>query len=469
MFPAYKKKLVLSQKNGITGDIITALNDSFPQSVKATKKLAERLDSGDIYDDANKVWSLIRHKINYVKDPDGVQVIQLPQALVARGLKVNGNKNGGDCKSMSLMAAGLLHNMGAKNVRLRYAGYFGEDPSHVYCVISVNGRDVPVDPVIDKFDYEKPYKFKKDYKMDVYQLSGIGDAYTDKLEKIKSKLPKGSIHFNLVNKEILKASKGIDKVSINPIEAGSYLQKLEALKRKHIDSGKTGYLYKLVDAEIDRVKQGFVYGSISGIGKDSFLKKAFKSVEKVSLAPSRNAFLGLIEINVKGLATKLKGADRKKVSKLWEKFGGNPEKLYKSIDRGAQKKSLFGVGAVDPATGSALAASAPILAAFIALFKKEKTPKVDANGQPILDANGKPVMEETKGFWSKLKEMAPDLLSKGLKAARNVVQTTPQGEVEVNPNLQIVDAQPTSAAAIPQNLLIFGGIGLAALLILRKK
>jgi len=472
--PNYNKELTITYKNAITGHIINTLNGSFDSAVKATKDFSKQFEAPTLYQSAFKVWYFIRHRINYVKDPAGMQIIQLPQALIKRGYKANGNNKGGDCKSMSLAVASIMYNLGAQNIRLRYAGYFGNEPTHVYAVIKLNGRDVAIDPVIDKFDYEKPYKFKKDYKMEVYTLSGIGATYDEKLTALKSKLKPGTIHYNLVLKEILKQSGKLSPESINPVQQQAYLNKLNRLKGYHEKTGKTGLLYKLVLAEINDVNNGIVYGGISGIGKISLkkiIKDVTKGVKKVSLAPSRNAFLGLVEINVKGLATKIKALPKDKAAKVWEKFGGNPDKLFKSVQRGASKKSLFGVDGIgmDPATATALASAAPVVAAFIALFSKNPTPKVDDKGQPILDSKGQPVMEESGSIWQKIKQAAPGLLEKGLNAARDIINVSDKGDVEIKPNVEITDKQPTTFGGIPKNLLIFGGVGLAALLILRKK
>lgn len=475
--PKYNKKLSITYKNAITGHIIETLNGSFEAAVKATEDFSQQFRAPNLYQSAFKVWYFVRHKINYVKDPAGMQIIQLPQALIKRGYKGNGNNKGGDCKSMSLCVASIMYNIGAKNIRLRYAGYFGNEPTHVYAVAEINGRDVAIDPVIDRFDYEKPYKFKKDYKMEVYTLSGVGATYDEKLTAIRSRLKPGTIHFALVSKEILKQSGKLSPETINPVQQQAYLSKLNRLKSYHEKMGKTGLLYKLVLNEINDVNNGIVYGGISGIGKIS-LRKVLKGVKKVSFAPSRNAFLGLIELNVKGLARKIKAGNKAKISKLWEKFGGDPNKLYKSVERGAKKKQLFGVDdenfiGVEPAstgTAAALAAAAPIIAAIIKALKGVKTPKVDDKGNPVLDSAGQPVFE-TGGdsLWERLKKAAPGAIEKGIEAARDIIETTPEGDIQPAANVEITDKQPTTFGAINKNLLIFGGVGLAALILLKRK
>jgi hypothetical protein len=124
-------------------------------------------------------------------------------------------------------------------------------------------------------------------------------------------------------------------------------------------------------------------------------------LKKITLAPARAAFLALVKINARGLATKLqisinKGGDKTKA--FWTKVGGDFDKLKSATAAGAKKKPLFGIkkggkvsGAlhveyledqrigVDPATltatAAALAAAAPILLAVSNLFKSQQIPE----------------------------------------------------------------------------------------------
>lgn len=70
-----------------------------------------------------------------------------------------------------------------------------------------------------------------------------------------------------------------------------------------------------------------------------------KAVAKVALAPSRGAFLALVALNFRGLATRLNkgiGKDSKGVQAIWNKLGGDFSKLKKAVDNAKDKKPLFG-------------------------------------------------------------------------------------------------------------------------------
>ncbi len=135
--------------------------------------------------------------------------------------------------------------------------------------------------------------------------------------------------------------------------------------------------------------------------------------KKIFLAPARGAFLSLVALNVRGLASKLqqsiqKGSDKTKA--FWTKVGGDFSKLQNTVSKGAKKKALFGMkkgkginGAtsveydpyfkeqggigVEPATltaaAAALTAAAPILLAVSKLFKSQQIP--EGEGDVITD------------------------------------------------------------------------------------
>lgn len=75
-----------------------------------------------------------------------------------------------------------------------------------------------------------------------------------------------------------------------------------------------------------------------------------KAVAKVALAPSRGAFLALVALNFRGLATRLNkgiGKDSKGVQAIWNKLGGDFSKLKKAVDNAKDKKPLFGTKGIN--------------------------------------------------------------------------------------------------------------------------
>lgn len=115
-------------------------------------------------------------------------------------------------------------------------------------------------------------------------------------------------------------------------------------------------------------------------------KKKKSTVKKIALSPGRNAFLGLVSLNVFGLASKLSKALEKNPGALktqWEKkLGGNFDKLKKAISKGAGKKQLFEPLALEPVTATAAATAAPVLVSILAFLKKN-LPEIAADAEQI--------------------------------------------------------------------------------------
>lgn len=118
-------------------------------------------------------------------------------------------------------------------------------------------------------------------------------------------------------------------------------------------------------------------------------QKVGQGVKTVGLAPGRGAFLGLLLLNVHGFATKLAKAiqkDSNKVRGVWEKLGGRYSELQNAVNKGKTKKQIFGIegiGVIDPATATAIATAAPIIAAIVSLLKSMNLN--DAQAEQVLN------------------------------------------------------------------------------------
>jgi hypothetical protein len=157
-------------------------------------------------------------------------------------------------------------------------------------------------------------------------------------------------------------------------------------------------------------------------GVDDFPEIGKKGrAKKIFLAPARGAFLSLVALNVRGLATKLSRV--KTAKEFWEKVGGNYNKLKKAVDKAKGKKAIFGkgkglkgiesnytiygsefnegIGVVDlAAIGGFLATAGPILIAVQKLFKKEGIPEGEEGAVITPDEASKtePIDPSGQGF-----------------------------------------------------------------------
>ena len=236
-------------------------------------------------------------------------------------------KIGSDCKMYSVLIGTILKSL---NIPFKYrlAGYTTDYPQHIYCVNDM----CTIDAVLPFFNNEKkPYKYKQD--MALYNLSGIDQIGGKKLKWE----PKTKFGKNLKEKT--------DKIQ----------QKGEELKKE--------------------------------LKKD--LKKGLDAVKMVGLAIPRNAFLLLVKLNVRGLATRLKKLQEINPADLedtWvKKLGGDIAFLNQEIKVGSAKKPFLGskvsgvdqIGVAGEEVVAILAAAAPILAMIIPLLKKNSVPESD--------------------------------------------------------------------------------------------
>lgn len=158
---------VLNTANAYNPDIIRQIHANFPRAVSQVAAFSSQFSGGSPLQVAERVWSFVRSRVQYKKDPEGSQLIRFPSRFISDGE--------GDCKSYSLFIASILYNLGF-SVCFRYASYDPSSrvPSHVYVVASgPDGKKIIVDGVFSRFNDEKPPEFYKDYKMNVYSLSGV--------------------------------------------------------------------------------------------------------------------------------------------------------------------------------------------------------------------------------------------------------------------------------------------------------
>lgn len=127
---------------------------------------------------ANKIFNYIKKNIKYVVEPENLQTIKTPAAILATG-----KTTGSDCKNYSLFFAGILdayrRNTG-NNFELVYRFSCYDDskiPEHVFVVINPNtDNEIYCDAVLNYFnEYKQPtyYKDKKINNMALMSLSGF--------------------------------------------------------------------------------------------------------------------------------------------------------------------------------------------------------------------------------------------------------------------------------------------------------
>lgn len=161
-----------------TNDIINAILKQHNKCFSEYDKLYNYFDGGNYENTAKKVFKYLKDNVKYEIEPDNLQTVKTPAAILATG-----KTTGSDCKNFSLFFAGILdsyrRNTGEKfDIAYRFASYDGSNiPEHVFVVINPDtDNEIWCDAVLNYFNEKKEPNYFKDKKiknMALMALSGI--------------------------------------------------------------------------------------------------------------------------------------------------------------------------------------------------------------------------------------------------------------------------------------------------------
>jgi hypothetical protein len=101
------------------------------------------------------VWEFCRNNIKYKRESGDLQTAK----TIARIW--HDRNTGGDCKHFTTFCCSILSSLGIPcEMRMISQNFYNSDPTHIYCVAYVNGKEVIVDPCLKSFDNEAQYKYK---------------------------------------------------------------------------------------------------------------------------------------------------------------------------------------------------------------------------------------------------------------------------------------------------------------------
>jgi hypothetical protein len=425
--------------NAKTHDIIYSLCMVAPAAIKQAKQfnLPEviGLTGANLQHDAILTGKWIRANIKYKIDSFENQNIQLPSALLKSGT--------GDCKSFSLLFLAIMEAAGY-NGGFRFAGYRGNNFTHVYNFFVNKNNLFTFDSCIKDLKENKSFTNKKD--MRVNYLAGTPMLIDETGIERKSTIRE------LMRDDRVLSINGIGKKKRKPL--------------------------------IPKIKDK--------------IKKGTKFLKTVGLGPARGSFITLVLLNFRGLAKrldKLKAKNVNKYAEFWTKLGGDVSKLDRAVNKGKVKKAIFGekkgVGEIEAENigepliatiTAALTAAAGIIASLSKLLKKEgvkeepgETP-IDEGIDPETPLSpeaepGEPVVPNDPASPG-----AAEYIQKGIKFLEGTglmpkVKVKPKGKPAApSRGVAVTDKTPKEGTSFkPSPLLIGGGIAaIAAIYFLTK-
>lgn len=393
--PSLENSKILLFERQNTDDIMKTILDYHKAWAKDYDGIATQFWKGNNVDTAKSIFNFLKKEIRYKIEPGETQTVKSPTVLMFDGK--------GDCKHYSLFIVGVFEALKRKgllnNIRYRFAGYNNDNvPKHVFAVLTENGREYWIDPVLDRFNQRFPMpSIYKDFAAngkelkpnigELYALSGVGEgSWTD---FVYGNDQIGLSLLSTKQKEKLKKATQFDKIIPKLVQG----QKTNAANLKKFVDQNVKSAGKDIKKATDKAKD--LASDVWDAGK------------KVAMAPARNAFLLLMKINTFRYASQIwqkahkdrNPANWAKVAKRWEQLGGNANQLWKEIVRGKdfynkrhpnnKISGEYNLGTIEdmyssyngdypysnhqigfePTTTAAiLAAAAPILAAMAALL-----------------------------------------------------------------------------------------------------
>jgi hypothetical protein len=221
LFPGAEVDTHTGLKNAGVGDTVSFIPRVVSKTLAHTKGLAGIARGRNDYETCRNIWQFVYDHIAYRKDKDGYEQIRSP----ARSW--HDRKEGVDCDCYTTFISSTLTNLGIKH-KLRITKYSRDYFQHIYPIALLQGKEVILDCVTEKFDYEVPYSEKKDYNMDLQYLNGLGATGNDylrdnegmeELGRLFGKKPKGGGIFRRIGKSLkhLELKKILNAVNrINP-------------------------------------------------------------------------------------------------------------------------------------------------------------------------------------------------------------------------------------------------------------
>ncbi|MCU4165711.1 hypothetical protein [Carboxylicivirga caseinilyticus] len=168
-------------KNGNVIETVESCIDIIGTHFREVEELASSLQGDSLKESCRNIFNFSYNYLQYHKDDDGTEQLRTPSRSWLDGqikFKQKGKSDAGiDCDDYSIFVGSLLKCLGIP-FKLRITKYDGKKNfQHIYVIVPAVGDsedEIIIDPVLSKFDYQKPYSFERsDFDMSSLQLAGL--------------------------------------------------------------------------------------------------------------------------------------------------------------------------------------------------------------------------------------------------------------------------------------------------------
>nr|WP_321409089.1 hypothetical protein [uncultured Carboxylicivirga sp.] len=167
-------------KNGNVIETVESCIDLIAEHYREVEGLAQMLHTDSLKDTCRNIFNFSYNYLQYHKDEDGTEQLRTPARSWMDGqinFKQKSRQSAGiDCDDYSIFVGSILKCLGIP-FKLRITKYDGrQNFQHIYVFVPAVGDsedEIIIDPVLSRFDYQKPYSFERsDFNMSPLQIVG---------------------------------------------------------------------------------------------------------------------------------------------------------------------------------------------------------------------------------------------------------------------------------------------------------
>lgn len=443
------------------GDIMQNLLKTHNIYKSEYDKIAGNFERNGTENTARGIYNFIKTNIPYKIESDNRQLLKSPSAIL-----YTANSIGSDCKNYSLFTGGILDALNRRGKRInwcyRFASYKMNDklPHHVFVVINPGtSNEIWVDAVLPQFNYKKQYNYKVDKNpMALISMAGleyesIGAPKRKEKKAAAKAAPKAAAPAKKAARQKRQAAAAAKLTPGQKIEQAKKIakRKAEPTPKKIARKAKTKERAK-------KIKEG--------------IKKTGKAIVRFNPASVavRNAFLGIVSLNFRSVATNLQKAiqkDRARVEKFWTSAGGKFDALQNVVNKGAARKRLGGIGLAPAAAPAAATVATPLIIKAVNLFKEMG---IDAGD----------LADFGQGVVNRIAQKRLDQLDEAeetgeISDGTDINEFMPGGSGEGSASspgggsMEEFSSDPTGTSILNNKTLLIAGAAAAAFFLLRKK
>lgn len=464
-----ERELLVPTSQQTTPKIVELLQQQHKLDRTDYDKISEQFWRGNARDTAKYIFDFHKKHINYDVEPESDQTVKTPGAILYHQY--------GDCKHYSLFTCGICDSLARKGYPIGATYRFVADRPdldihHVFAIVNGPVNDYWCDPVLDSFNTRPTFYNIQDSTMSsigaISRISGRHHGHIDLSKYFHSgEHIKSFLHHHGVRPGDFRTpedmQEGLTRIirhhNYSPGQMFKFGPRVGYAAPEYSPSGfaanmpmVSGIGKKKKARKKHNLLKKFAHGmSVNFQNAKKGIEQALPITLKVALIPARKAFLSLVALNVRSLATNLnrwKGKPQwNELMNTWKKkAGGNPKVLDQAIHNGAGRKRLgyLGVAGFDDATvATATALASAILAMLAKFIHAQGTAGAETKAAEAKAAKDG-IKHLTSGVADASNEFDPDAgYEKLSKAGGNIKpDITPDVEPDGSPSITVHDIDP---------------------------